>query len=159
MSLLRRNSDTGYPQNFQTLLSAVWLLFFQPVRILKKLCLKLTFNSCSVRHSENCKYIWYLLTNVTFYYESVIYVKIHFSLFYKRLECVDLKEKNRKQMYDQIKRIYNGRRKQFTAFFKFCWKKIWIYKLMCVVQEPSNCEFISGFWSSKFCCTNVGNWY
>ena len=28
-----------------------WLLFFQPVRILRKLCLKLTFNSCWVRHS------------------------------------------------------------------------------------------------------------
>ena len=29
---------------------------------------------------------------------------MHFSLVYTRLECVDLKEKNRKQMYDQIKK-------------------------------------------------------
>ena len=29
---------------------------------------------------------------------------MHFSLVYKELKCVDLKEKNRKQMYDQIKK-------------------------------------------------------
>ena len=28
---------------------------------------------------------------------------MHFSLVYKELECIDLKEKNRKQMCDQIK--------------------------------------------------------
>ena len=30
---------------------------------------------------------------------------MHFSLDYKGLECLDLKEKNRKQMCDQIKNI------------------------------------------------------
>ena len=45
-----------------------------------------------------------------------------FSLDYKRLKCIDLKE-NRKQMYDQIKRRYNSRRKKFPALFKFCLKK------------------------------------
>ena len=29
---------------------------------------------------------------------------MHFSRVYKRLECVDLKEKDRKQMYDKIKK-------------------------------------------------------
>ena len=39
---------------------------------------------------------------------------MYFSLstIYKRLECVDLKEKNRKQVYDQIKRRYNNQRKK-----------------------------------------------
>ena len=43
--------------------------------------------------------------------------KMYFSLIYKRLEYVDLKEKNRKQMYDQIKRRYNSRRKQNSLLF------------------------------------------
>ena len=38
-----------------------------------------------------------------------------FSLVYKRLECVDLKEKNSKQMNDQIIK-YNGRRKISLLF-------------------------------------------
>ena len=60
-----------YSQNFQTLLGAV--TFFQLARILRNLSLKLTFNSCWVKHSwsenniENCKFIWYLLlTNSNF---------------------------------------------------------------------------------------------
>ena len=32
---------------------------------------------------------------------------MHFSLVYKGLECLDLKKKNRKQMCDQIKKIFN----------------------------------------------------
>ena len=63
---------------------------------------------------------------------------MHFSLVYKKLECVDLKEKNRKQMNDQIKRRYNSRRKQNSLLFlnfvlknfnsKLFVKKIWFYK-------------------------------
>ena len=63
---------------------------------------------------------------------------MHFSLIYKRLEYVDLKEKNRKQMYDQIKRRYNSRRKQNSLLFlnfvlknfnsKLFVKKILFYK-------------------------------
>jgi len=41
---------------------------------------------------------------------------MHFLLVYKRLESVDLKKKNRKQMYDQIKRRYNNWRQKFAAF-------------------------------------------
>ena len=46
-----------------------------------------------------------------------------FTLVYKILDCVDLKEKNRKQMYDQIKK--KDKRvgeKKITAVFKFCLK-------------------------------------
>ena len=46
---------------------------------------------------------------------------MHFSLVYKRLEGVDLKEKNRKKMYSQIKRRYNWRKKS-TALFKLSFK-------------------------------------
>ena len=46
-----------------------------------------------------------------------------FTLVYKILDCVDLKEKNRKQMYDQIKKkIKESEKKKFTAVFKFCLK-------------------------------------
>ena len=38
------------------------------------------------------------------------------SLVYKKLESVDLKENNRKQMYDQMKKRYNGRRKNSQFF-------------------------------------------
>ena len=47
---------------------------------------------------------------------------MHFILVYKRLKYVDLKEKNRKQMYDQLKRRYNSQRKKFTALFKILFK-------------------------------------
>ena len=47
---------------------------------------------------------------------------MHFARVYKRLECVELKEKDRKQMYDMIKRRYNGWRKKITPLFKFCLK-------------------------------------
>ena len=51
---------------------------------------------------------------------------MHFSLVYKRVERIDLKEKNRKQMYDQIKVTHNSQRIKFTAIFIFCYKKILI---------------------------------
>ena len=38
----------------------------------------------------------------------------------KRLECVDLKEKNSKQMYEQIKKIQHSEKNKFTAHFTFC---------------------------------------
>ena len=48
-----------------------------------------------------------------------------FSLVYTGLECVDLKERNRKQMYDdQLNRRYNSQRKNFTALFKTWLKEI-----------------------------------
>ena len=45
---------------------------------------------------------------------------MYFSLVYKRIEYVDLKEKNSKQMNDQIKKGKTVGEKKFTAFFKFC---------------------------------------
>ena len=44
---------------------------------------------------------------------------MHFFLVYKELECLDLKERNSKQMYDQLKRRYKSEKK-FTALLKFC---------------------------------------
>ena len=40
---------------------------------------------------------------------------MHFSLVYKGLECVDLKEKNRKQMCDQKKNIQSRVQKKSYA--------------------------------------------
>ena len=48
---------------------------------------------------------------------------MHFPLVYKRIECVDLKEMNTKQMYDQIKKKYNSRRKKSLLFSNFVLKK------------------------------------
>ena len=61
---------------------------------------------------------------------SEICVKCICPLVYKRLECVDLKKKNRKQIYDQIKRRYNRRRQKFAK--------------MCVKQKFNlkSCKFI-----------------
>ena len=50
-------------------------------------------------------------------------VKMHFSLVYKGLECVDLQERNRRQMHDQLKRRYDSQRKNSLLFLKFCPKK------------------------------------
>jgi len=36
------------------------------------------------------------------------------------LECVDLKERNRKQMYDQLKEDTTDREKNLLLFLKFC---------------------------------------
>ena len=47
---------------------------------------------------------------------------MHFFLVYNGLECIDLKERNRKQKYDQLKRRYSER-KNFTAFLKIFFKK------------------------------------
>ena len=45
---------------------------------------------------------------------------MHNSLVYKILECVDLKEKNREQMYDVCKKkIQQSEIKKFTAFLNF----------------------------------------
>jgi len=43
---------------------------------------------------------------------------MYFPLVYKILEYVDLKERNRKQIYDQLKRKYNSQTRTFTALFK-----------------------------------------
>jgi len=43
---------------------------------------------------------------------------MHFSLVYKELECVNLKERNRKKMYDQLKRRYKNQRKKSTALLR-----------------------------------------
>ena len=43
---------------------------------------------------------------------------MYFPLVYKILEYVDLKERNRKQIFDQLKRKYNSQRRKFTALFK-----------------------------------------
>ena len=42
---------------------------------------------------------------------------MHFSLVYKRLESIDLKEKSKKQIYDQMKK--NGRSKNTLLFLNF----------------------------------------
>ena len=52
----------------------------------------------------------YSWQTITFYYTyiDISGTKIsNFSLVYKGLECLDLIEKNRKQMFDQIKKILN----------------------------------------------------
>ena len=56
---------------------------------------------------------------------------MHFSLAYKRLECVDPKEKNRKHMYDQIK----SRRKNFIRNF-FLFKHKLLKKIKRAFQIP-----------------------
>ena len=43
---------------------------------------------------------------------------MYFPLVYKILEYVDLKETNRKQIYDQLKRKYNSQTRTFIALFK-----------------------------------------
>ena len=48
---------------------------------------------------------------------------MHIFLVYKGLECVDLKEKNRKQMYDQLKKDTNVREK-FPAPLKILLKQM-----------------------------------
>ena len=53
---------------------------------------------------------------------------MYFSLVSKGLECVDLKERNRKQMYDQLKRRYEQPKKKFNALFKKNFVKIKIQK-------------------------------
>ena len=45
--------------------------------------------------------------------------KMHFSLVCKKLECFDPKERNRKQMYDQLKRWFNSLRKNSLLSLKF----------------------------------------
>ena len=42
-----------------------------------------------------------------------------FSLVYKGLECVDLQDRNIKQMYDQLKRRNNSQRINSLLFLKF----------------------------------------
>ena len=67
-------------------------------------------------------------------------VKMHFSLVFKRLECVDLKEKNLKQMYDQINRRYNSRRKNSLHFYKIL-KHYYINKhlnLVLIIKFKNN---------------------
>ena len=44
---------------------------------------------------------------------------MHFSLVYKGLEFFDLKENNRKQMYDQVKKEDTTFREKNYCFFKF----------------------------------------
>ena len=41
---------------------------------------------------------------------------MHFPLVYKRIECVDLKEMNTKQMYDQIKKNLTVGEKNHFSF-------------------------------------------
>ena len=43
---------------------------------------------------------------------------MYFPLVYKILEYVDLKERNRKQIYDQLKRKYNSLTRTLIALFK-----------------------------------------
>ena len=49
--------------------------------------------------------------------------EMHIFLVYKGLECVDLKEKNRKQIYDQLKKDTNVREK-FPAPLKILLKQM-----------------------------------
>ena len=56
--------------------------------------------------------------------KAEICVKMHISFVYKGLECVYLQKRNSKQIYDQIKRKYNSRRKNALLSLKFCFKKI-----------------------------------
>jgi len=48
---------------------------------------------------------------------------MHLSLVCKRLECVDLKEKNSKQMYEQIKENTTFREKKIHCSFYILFKK------------------------------------
>ena len=48
---------------------------------------------------------------------------MHFSLVYKRIEYVDLKEKKRKQKYDQIKKVKRSEKKNSLLLLNFVYKK------------------------------------
>ena len=47
-----------------------------------------------------------------------LFIKMHYYFVYKRLECVDLQMRKRKQKYDQQKRRYNNHRINSQLFKK-----------------------------------------
>ena len=78
LSLLMRNYDNWYPRSFQPCLLQ-WLLFFQPVRILKKMCLKVTTRFNSLRQDK----FGYLITDFIHIFHNILTGwknKSHFSI-------------------------------------------------------------------------------
>ena len=67
--------------------------------------------------------------------------EMYFPLVYKILEYVDLKERNRKQIFDQLKRKYNSQRRKFTALFKI--KK---FNLKNKLLKKDICTNFGGYW-------------
>ena len=98
--ILGQNSDNRYPQNFQTPLSAVWLLFFQPVRILRKLCLNLTSNSCcqTLLKTANTAMIKWKNSMIQKFVSKCLQ-ETRFHRFKREVQKTDV--------YDQIKGRYN----------------------------------------------------
>ena len=140
-----------YKQNKKLL--AISDFFETPIRRLTVL-----YPTLSIKNGKICSQLWCWKR-----YESEICVEMHFSLVYKGLECIDLKEKNRKQKCDQIKKKIQSRvQKNFKCkSIARSFKKVLTYNTLNYKDIQQNSFFLfsklAEVWNIEI--SNISIWY